>query len=698
MQKNNFNLYFDSPKSLQNNLKRKFSPLSHSTDNKFLQNFASNENRTLNYKNTFKHSIKTYEGNINHNSTIQNKAHQKQLKNRNNLDVHKKFSFNTFNNKDALLMKLNNKKDSTKNNLNEFNYYSVNANRKVSNSTTNNENINNNNLQILKNNIYKNTSENGLTTLKDVNNNYNYEKQNDKELCIEDIEKNIFLKNQKKKIYLIKKRNDFPISDTSNKSINTKQKNNLYFNNNYNNDSNKNSDINSNSNNNLFYQNFDFNSFNNGFSNNKNKNYQLLQNRNILLNNNCIKFHKKYLNQRNRNKCNILFNSRQNPRTSSEINLKNKKKDLEFQPNNRYNLFKNIIKIDENISMSSSEKNKNIFLNYQNFNYNNNNFSKNNYLSDYYEINQRNSNQEKMQLSTINLPKGQFDNFFINNSDIKVKKLNSMNNFNENLKIQKNNFIFLNSSKNKRINSYEKQNRVNDFAKKENNFNKNYNSSFNNLKVNNTNNFIIFFNSQPNDKEKIPKKKTNNIFLDELEEKSVILPSDDNKTKKQKNGNINKKVSFDDDVITIKYSQKDYIKNLLIFNNKGFVAKHIFFNSKDYIKKIKQNTTIKPIIVKKDIIKERELALEKLNELITECDDEKNSAEQNLKKISVISKKEVKLLKNKEIMSNNKPLRAKLINNDLFENNSNNEKNLLENRRAFSEIIDTNLKPTNIID
>ena len=304
-----------------------------------------------------------------------------------------------------------------------------------------------------------------------------------------------------------------------------------------------------------------------------------------------------------------------------------------------------------------------------------------------------------MYLTSENLPKGQFDNFFINKSHAKVGKLNSMNILNRNLKIQTNDCMSLKSIRDKRINSITKENKVIDFSIKETNFHKNYNNSFNNLKVNNTENFIIFFNPQKkaNVKEKIPEIKSNNIFLNELEQKSVILPPDNTKTKTQKNKN--KKVSFDDDVITIKYSQKDYIKNLLIFNNKGFIAKHIFFNSKDYINKIKQNTTIKSIMVKNDESKERELALEKLNELITECDDEKNSAEKNIKKIPVMSKKEIKLLIKKGISNKYNILRNNLESGNIFENNSNNNcKDLLGNRRTFSEILDTNSSPSNIID
>ena len=295
------------------------------------------------------------------------------------------------------------------------------------------------------------------------------------------------------------------------------------------------------------------------------------------------------------------------------------------------------------------------------------------------------------------LPKGHFDSFFVNNRSTKEK--NNSKYLNSYFKIQRNNEISftLHSEKKRKsfnISQMKKENKVAEFSFEKNkakNNTRNHKNLFIDLSVSNTVNIEIkrdlfavkskgecIFNS--GNKRDTKKLRNDCIFLHELSQKSLTLPVFvENSRNKNKKAKKNKTVSFDDEIVTIKYDQKDYIKNLMIFNNKGFVAKHLFFNSKDYINKIKKNNPIKAIILKKD--NNKKIALEKLNQLITECDNkskEKNivSSNHTMKNLMVktkignyyMSKNEAKLLNKK---GNSKGDKNKTIQNNKTISNKN---------------------------
>ena len=194
------------------------------------------------------------------------------------------------------------------------------------------------------------------------------------------------------------------------------------------------------------------------------------------------------------------------------------------------------------------------------------------------------------------------------------------------------------------------------------------------------------------------------IDPEELEQKAVIL----NKSPQFEEKNISyidktnkNKVSFNDEKSIIEYNQNDYIKKSSIYSsNDSKKVTHEFLSTKDCIKKLKKQNNKKSILIDKNknnkiVDDKNDLALLKLNELISEvndtnkkptgnhidskdnknkdnkdkdninCKENKNKAQfirvnmGNVKKVKqfskkvkykVLSKSEIKLLKNKKSM------------------------------------------------
>jgi hypothetical protein len=197
-------------------------------------------------------------------------------------------------------------------------------------------------------------------------------------------------------------------------------------------------------------------------------------------------------------------------------------------------------------------------------------------------------------------------------------------------------------------------------------------------------------------------KKIAIIDPEELEQKTVIL----NKSPQFEEKNVSyidktnkNKVSFNDEKSIIEYNQNDYIKKSSIYSsNDSKKVTHEFLSTKDCIKKLKKQNNKKSILIDKNknnkiVDDKNDLALLKLNELISEvndinkkptgnhidskdnknkdnkdkdninCKENKNKAQfirvnmGNVKKVKqfskkvkykVLSKSEIKLLKNKK--------------------------------------------------
>ena len=273
------------------------------------------------------------------------------------------------------------------------------------------------------------------------------------------------------------------------------------------------------------------------------------------------------------------------------------------------------IKIENNIkdNIINNNKNNNIKENIAN---NENNNIKDNIINN----NKNNSIKENI----FNVSKN-------NNIKEKISENNKNNNIIENiLNINKNNKEEKkNENKNININSIINHN--NNLKNKINNI---INSTENNNNIELDNNNIK--NKEDN---KLPL-----IELDELEQPAIILNSSIETDRKQKieNNNIttikNKTISFNEIKTIIKYYENDYIKKSFIFTDNDFKKiKHTFLSTKDHIQNLKKPNKQKSILLVKEdknkIKKDKlNLALFKLNELISEVKTNENKTEENINK------------------------------------------------------------------
>lgn len=151
------------------------------------------------------------------------------------------------------------------------------------------------------------------------------------------------------------------------------------------------------------------------------------------------------------------------------------------------------------------------------------------------------------------------------------------------------------------------------------------------------------------------------IDPEELEQKTVIL----NKSPQFEEKNItyvdkiNKnKVSFDDEKSIIEYNQNDYIKKSSIYSsNDPKKVTHEFLSTKDCINRLKKHNNKKPILVdrnknNKNIDDKNDLALLKLNELISEVNHGATESQNNSKGNKDKDKNNKSIINSKE---SNKP-------------------------------------------
>ena len=233
-------------------------------------------------------------------------------------------------------------------------------------------------------------------------------------------------------------------------------------------------------------------------------------------------------------------------------------------------------------------------------------------------------------------------------------------------------------------------------------------------------------------KEKKEKKENKETEDDKLDIKQNA--NNENKEKLEKEGESEifnkirkKKVNFDEqDNIIIEFNETENPKKIKIYN---YREKEISFKPMDlkkYLYKLKKNQKLKPIILnysKEKILQEKldqKFALDKLSELIDECDEKTESIELNAKdKLKINSKremkrsrnqkdnfKEIKNLKimndkmNKKIKDNNKDKKIKkfkrkikynnyLTNNDIQFKKEKTKENL-DKKKLFSEKIKIN--------
>ena len=133
-------------------------------------------------------------------------------------------------------------------------------------------------------------------------------------------------------------------------------------------------------------------------------------------------------------------------------------------------------------------------------------------------------------------------------------------------------------------------------------------------------------------------KKISIIDPEELEQKTVIL----NKSPQFEEKNVSyidktnkNKVSFNDEKSIIEYNQNDYIKKSSIYSsNDAKKVAHEFLSTKDCIKKLKKQNNKKPILIDKNknnkaVNDKNDLALVMLNELISEVNDSNKKSTEN---------------------------------------------------------------------
>ena len=293
--------------------------------------------------------------------------------------------------------------------------------------------------------------------------------------------------------------------------------------------------------------------------------------------------------------------------------LENKKKDKIV--NFSFVSYDNDNKDNKNIKKDEI-KNNNRIINTENFSF----MPENNILNEkknlpnksrYSNINKNNNMKKELNKTKKN-----------NNQQIKNNNINKENFVNKN---KDKNEIYINSQKDKDLRPVSEISII---------INMNKNIKDNKITKSSNNSHREQSKKQVNNKPKVPL-----IDPNELEQEAIILNNTMEtfeKKKEEKNISINikKKVSFEENKIIIKYNQNEYIKKFSITsNNNSKKIKHIFHPTKEVIKNLKNKNKIKSILLKKTYKKkivenknkaiktDHNLALLKLNELITEFVD-----------------------------------------------------------------------------
>jgi len=339
-----------------------------------------------------------------------------------------------------------------------------------------------------------------------------------------------------------------------------------------------------------------------------------------------------------------------------------------------------------------------------------------------------NQNKNPLQKSFDCQKENRIINFSLNNNYRRKKKINDIDNIsisntiNFSLNLPKNKNKDINDNNKENISTINNRKNINNLQTKNNNIsfdnqnngykpqkycNMDSNPKNKALKYTNKINLIPKCNKNNANKKILKKnneKKIRIIDPEELEQKKVILNKSPQFEEKivsyVDTDKINKnKVSFNDEKSIIEYNQNDYIKKSSIYSSTNSKKEtHEFISTKDCIKKLKMKINKKPILIdrnksNKTLDDKNDLALLKLNELISEVNEtnkkqsenhidskdnknednkgnfnskESNSKAQfikvnmgNVKKVKklckivkckVLSKSEIKLLKNKKAM------------------------------------------------
>ena len=438
------------------------------------------------------------------------------------------------------------------------------------------------------------------------------------------------------------------------------QKRNLVLNNIYNSENiiQNNNKTNNNSLKNIYYINNNFRI--NSIQNNDNKNIKLPKSAFI---NSPINYSSKYKKQNN----SININNRTEKFVSNSPNY--------FFPKSVFNEHFNKHNIYNNNDLPRSQLNILVNNNINNMNNNiKNNLNKKNVIkvnNPNKENIQSNQNNNSKKSNNNQLPKGDFDDYLINENSLKKnnkiiinrnknnilnnKKVKNETQAKEELKIEKFNNFFINNAKSQKETKLQTENKIIDFSYFGISNNKSKNLLKNN-KVINTINFsfnpikIVFSNNnqeqknenklnEENSNKDLPKIKilTEIINPCDLEEKSIILENsftEENQTKK--------KVYFDDIKIIINYNQNDYIRNCHLLyktkingkeknneENKYDKIPHKFISTTQLCKILKKkNKNIKSNLNLTKVYNPN-LALKKLNELIFDDEPPKNQNENN---------------------------------------------------------------------
>ena len=362
-----------------------------------------------------------------------------------------------------------------------------------------------------------------------------------------------------------------------------------------------------------------------------------------------LKFNKSFdVFKTNYNNYDFLFDSQNNNKEKEEENSSNNFMEQEAEqldnedtnilinsPNNEFNMNYNnqnddnsFVGFYDNIFTS---KNVNIDKNILKIN------KVNNYISNNNEINKNDYKNIQLyeQNYQFNIPKTTNNNI-IKETNLN-KKENNINNINNNIQIVSNELSIIGNENNKNniniINNNKDNNnlilqqnnvKTDDVTNEKNNELKNVdelrqkelekydsiiaqakelNNQFQTGKNNNQNK-----NDESNDNTEVNnnKKLENNLPEEDIKEsnKIKINPVTNNiiniKKNDKKNKKIidkNKKVSFVDEKIYIKYNQDDYIVKINVFNNKKAKINFVTHDLKKYIHKLKKNDYLEPIII-----------------------------------------------------------------------------------------------------
>ena len=246
---------------------------------------------------------------------------------------------------------------------------------------------------------------------------------------------------------------------------------------------------------------------------------------------------------------------------------------------------------------------------------------------------------------------------YINNDKAKKKQIFQTNQNNSIINTVNFSFIPIKLNYNKEINLIDKNKtddtNTNPQISKNNKNNNLIQNNCNDKKIQNDDTLI-----KPKKENKEDRKKTPVIHPEELEEKAIILNQsiDNNKNINSNEDNkINsnqKKISFDNIKIIIKYYQDDYIKKSFIFSDNDLKKKkHNFLSTKEHIQNLKKENKKKSILIVKEDKNKIEndklnLALSKLNELISEVNSETKNNKEEIKTINTNNNKSPFIKKN----------------------------------------------------